>query len=108
MKKAQKGAVVKKTTVKKKSSNPADSYPANRDKRGIPTIGGGEGRRPPMENKADIDAILSGKKKLKNGGTVNYKGAAGAVGLKGSGTYKPGAGSTGSKIGKLSKCRGGC
>ena len=34
----------------KKQSNPADSYPANKDKRGIPTIGGGEGKLPPFPN----------------------------------------------------------
>jgi hypothetical protein len=38
--------VVKKTT--KKSNNPANSYPANKDNRGVPTIGGGEGTRPPF------------------------------------------------------------
>ena len=39
--------VVKKTT-KKKSINPADSYPDKKDKRGFPLIGGGEGTRPPF------------------------------------------------------------
>lgn len=37
-------------TVTKKPINPADSYPANKDKRGVPTIGGGEGRRPPFKS----------------------------------------------------------
>ncbi len=37
-----------KKTVKKKSTNPADSYPANKDKRGNATIGGGEGKNPPF------------------------------------------------------------
>ena len=40
---------VKKATPKK-SNNPADSYPARKDKRGVPTIGGGEGTTPPFTN----------------------------------------------------------
>jgi hypothetical protein len=61
--------VVKKTT--KKSNNPADSYPANKDNRGVPTIGGGEGKRPPFDKNSPV-LPLPGRKaknmpKAKNG-----------------------------------------
>ena len=65
---------VKKT---KKSSNPADSYPPMKDKRGVPTIGGGEGTTPPftkaeMEYKKKMTGLPKGKmgktiSKAKNG-----------------------------------------
>ena len=47
--KGQPPKVVKKTTVVKKK-NPADSYPNKKDKHGFPTIGGGEGTRPPFKS----------------------------------------------------------
>jgi len=51
--------------MKKKSNNPADSYPANKDKRGVPTIGGGEGTRPPFGG-----SKKPGKVMLKGGGKM--------------------------------------
>jgi len=65
---------IKKT---KKSTNPADSYPPMKDKRGVPTIGGGEGTTPPftkaeMEYKKKMTGLPKGKmgktiSKAKNG-----------------------------------------
>ena len=49
----------------KKSPNPADSYPANKDKRGVPTIGGGEGTRPPFKKGGKIK-----KMSYKSGGSM--------------------------------------
>jgi hypothetical protein len=59
---AQKGAKMK---AKKKSTNPADSYPANKDKRGTPTIGGGEGTRAPFKKGGKIK-----KMSYKSGGPM--------------------------------------
>ena len=64
--------VVKKTT--KKSNNPADSYPANKDNRGVPTIGGGEGKRPPFDKNSPV-LPLPGRParnmpKQKSGGSI--------------------------------------
>jgi hypothetical protein len=52
--------VVKKTT-KKKSINPADSYPDKKDKRGFPLIGGGEGKRPPFKSGGKVTKAKNGK-----------------------------------------------
>ena len=67
----------KKKPVKKKSTNPADSYPPMKDARGNATIGGGEGTTPPftrkeMEYKKKMTGLPRGKmgktiSKAKNG-----------------------------------------
>jgi len=63
---AQKGAKMKaKKQAPKKSPNPADSYPANKDKRGTPTIGGGEGTRAPFKKGGKIK-----KMSYKSGGSM--------------------------------------
>ena len=74
--------VVKKTT-KKKSINPADSYPDKKDKRGFPLIGGGEGTRPPFtaeerKKMPRVGSMGSGKngktiKKAKSGTSLGMK-----------------------------------
>jgi len=66
-----------KKAVKKKSTNPADSYPSMKDARGNATIGGGEGTTPPftrkeMEYKKKMTGLPRGKmgktvSKAKNG-----------------------------------------
>jgi hypothetical protein len=71
---------IKKT---KKSTNPADSYPPMKDKRGVPTIGGGEGTTPPftrkeMEYKKKMTGLPRGKmgktvSKAKNGTSLGMK-----------------------------------
>jgi hypothetical protein len=71
--------VVKKT-IKKKSTNPADSYPPMKDARGNATIGGGEGTTPPftrkeMEYKKKMTGLPKGKMgknvaKAKNGKVI--------------------------------------
>ena len=68
---------------KKKSNNPADSYPAKKDKRGNATIGGGEGTTPPftrkeMEYKKKMTGLPRGKMgktvaKAKNGSSLGMK-----------------------------------
>ena len=67
----------KKKPVKKKSTNPADSYPPMKDASGNATIGGGEGTTPPftrkeMEYKKKMTGLPRGKmgktvSKAKNG-----------------------------------------
>jgi hypothetical protein len=56
--------VVKKTTSKKinkKSTNPADSYPNKKDKRGNLLIGGGEGTRAPFKTGGKLSKARNGK-----------------------------------------------
>jgi hypothetical protein len=62
MKKVSKAQSGKKITVvkKKKITNPADTYPANKDKRGVPTIGGGEGRRAPFKSGGNMKKCRGG------------------------------------------------
>jgi hypothetical protein len=73
----------KKKSVKKKSTNPADSYPPMKDARGNATIGGGEGTTPPftkkeMEYKKKMTGLPKGKMgktvaKAKNGTSLGMK-----------------------------------
>ena len=76
MQKAQRGAKMKakkqaaidannKLKAAKRSPNPADSYPANKDSRGVPTIGGGEGTRAPFKKGGKIK-----KMPYKSGGSM--------------------------------------
>jgi hypothetical protein len=72
-----------KKAVKKKSTNPADSYPSMKDARGNATIGGGEGTTPPftrkeMEYKKKMTGLPKGKMgktvaKAKNGSSLGMK-----------------------------------
>jgi hypothetical protein len=47
--------------ITKKSTNPADSYPNKKDKRGNLLIGGGEGTRPPFKSGGKLFKARNGK-----------------------------------------------
>jgi len=117
--------VVKKTTkTPKKSNNPANSYPANKDNRGVPTIGGGEGTRPPFtaeerKKMPRVGSMGSGKngktiKKAKSGGKFPDLNKDGKITradiLKGRGVIaKKGASVKKAKSGtSMKKCKYGC
>ena len=62
----------KKKSVKKKSTNPADSYPPMKDARGNSMIGGGEGTTPPFTRKEmEYKKKMTGLPKGKMGKTIS-------------------------------------
>ncbi len=111
-------------TTKKKSINPANSYPDKKDKRGVPTIGGGEGTRPPftreerkkMPRVGSMGSAKNGKiiKKAKSGGKFPDLNKDGKITkadiLKGRGVIaKKGASVKKAKSGtSMKKCKYGC
>ena len=59
---------------KKKSNNPADSYPAKKDKRGNATIGGGEGKIPSGPKTGRVKPTMGSAKNGKSFPDLNKDG----------------------------------
>ena len=98
-------------TTKKKSINPANSYPDKKDKRGFPLIGGGEGKVPSGPTTGRRKTTMGSAKNGKSFPDLNKDGKITKADiLKGRGVIaKKGASVKKAKSGtSMKKCKYGC